>query len=145
MCRSADTVHVLGALHGVTDAPNLYALVSGLAWYLPCSFADRPIYGEFMGRAMNLDRPIGDISQRFDYPKKPFKHDEFRPYAFVMGEAWASLFWEIRTRLGQQRANALVIQAWQKTSASSGKAADRSFANRFDQELLEISLRKLEA
>jgi hypothetical protein len=132
--RRAYTHHVLKAGHGVTVGPNLNALVSGLAWYLPCSFADRPIYGEFMGRAMKLDRPIGDISQRFDY--KPFKRDEAR-YLYVGGEAWASLFWEIRTRLGQQVADALVIQAWQKTSASSGEATDCSFANRFDQELLE--------
>src|SRR4051794_5374804 len=149
--RRAYTNHVLSAGHGVTVGPNLKALESGLAWYLPCSFADRPIYGEFMGRAMKLDRPIGDISQRFDY--KPFTGDETR-YMFEGGEAWASLFWEIRTRLGQQVADALVIQAWQKTSASSGKAhdgpppsrarrtswnraADSSFANRFDQELLD--------
>ncbi len=132
--RRAYTHHVLNAGHGVTVGPNLNALVSGLGWYLPCSFADRPIYGEFMGRAMKLDRPIGDISQRFNY--EPFKRDESR-YLYVGGEAWASLFWEIRTRLGQKVADALVIQAWQKTSASSGNAADRSFANRFDQELLE--------
>jgi hypothetical protein len=129
--RRAYSHHVLLAGRGDTIAPNLQALENGLAWYLPCSFADRPIYGEFMGRALKLDRPIGDFSQRLNF--EPFTSAN---ESFQAGGTWASLFWEIRTRLGQQVADALVIQAWQKTSASSGNAADGSLAKRFDQELL---------
>jgi len=132
--RRAYSHHVLLAGHGKTIPPNLQALEYGLAWYLPCSFADRPIFGEFMGRAMKLGRPIGDISQRFDF--KPLTSGNKHRYDFEGGEAWASLFWEIRTRLGQQVADALVIQAWQKTSASSDNAADGSLPKRFDQALL---------
>jgi len=132
--RRAYSHHVLLAGRGKTIGPNLNALEYGLAWYLPCSFADRPIYGEFMARAMKLDRPIGDLSQRLNF--KPFTSGDEFGFLFEGGAAWATLFWEIRTRLGQQVADAVVIQAWQKTSASSGNAADGSLAERFDHELL---------
>jgi hypothetical protein len=138
--RRAYSHHVLLAGHGEPIKPNLQALEYGLAWYLPCSFADRPIYGEVMGRVMKLDRPVGNISYRFDF--KPFKSGNEYSFSFEGGQAWASLFWEIRTRLSQQVADALVIQAWQKTSAwrktsaPSDNAADSSVPKRFDQELL---------
>jgi hypothetical protein len=132
--RRAYSHHVLLAGRGKTIGPNLQALEYGLAWYLPCSFADRPIYGEVMGRAMKLDRPIGDLSQRLTF--KPFISGNEYSFSFEGGGAWASLFWAIRSRLGQQVADALVIEAWQKTSASSGNAADGSLAKRFGQELL---------
>jgi hypothetical protein len=65
--RRAYSHHVLMA--GREEiGPNLHALEYGLAWYLPCSFAGRPNYGEFSARAMKLDRPnIGDISQHFNF------------------------------------------------------------------------------
>jgi len=133
--RRAYSHHVLAAGLGETIGPNLRALEYGLAWYLPCSFAGRPIYGEFSARATNLDRPsIGDLSQPLDF-KRFTSGDDFS-FSFEGGATWASLFWELRTRLGQQVADALVIQTWQKTSASSVNAADRSLAKRFDQELL---------
>jgi hypothetical protein len=123
---------------GKTDyGPNLQALEYGLAWYLPCSFAGRPIYGEFSARALKLDRPnIGDLSQPINF--EPFTSgDEFNhSFLYERGGSWASLFWEIRNRLGQQVADALVIQAWQKTSVSSGSAADRLLVKRFNKELL---------
>jgi hypothetical protein len=130
--RQAYSHHVLmaGRIRN-TMGPNLSALEYGVSWYLPCSFADRPTIGEFQARAMKLDRPIGDISQRFNF--KPFRStNEFLRSSLEGGQAWASLFWEIRTRLGQQVADAVVIQTWQKT----GNAADDSLAKRFDQELL---------
>jgi hypothetical protein len=135
--RRAYTHHVLLAGRGKTIGPNLQALEYGLAWYLPCSFAGRPIYGEVAGRAMKADRPIADLSEPRNF--KPFTSGNDLSFSFEAGAAWASLFWEIRTRLGQQTADALVIQAWQKMSASFGKAADKSVARKFDQELLDAA------
>jgi hypothetical protein len=132
--RRAYTHHVLLAGRG-DMGPNLHALEYGLAWYLPCSFAGRPIYGELSARALKLDRPnIGDLSQHFNF--KLFTSGDEGSFLFEGGAAWAGLFWEIRTRLGQQVADALAIEVWQKTSVSYSKAADRSVANRIEQELL---------
>jgi hypothetical protein len=132
--RRAYTHHVLTAVLGEAIGVNAQALEYGLAWYLPCSFADRPIYGEVSARATLPDRTnIADLSEPVDF--KPFTQDNELAFSFEVGAAWASLFWEIRARLGQQAADAQIIGAWLKTSASP----DGSVPKRFGKALLDAA------
>jgi hypothetical protein len=126
--------HALMVGREKATGPNFYALESGFAWYLPCSFAGRPIVGEAAASAMKLDRPsIGDLSQALNF--KPINPRDAGNFSFEGGMIWASLFWEIRTRLGQQITDALVVQAWQKLPTSP-RTVDRTLAKAFDQQLL---------
>jgi hypothetical protein len=96
------------------------SIQSGLADYLPCSFAGRPLFAAKAApvfnrlfkqalfpngyvRRMDNDVPL-DLGQTV-VAKQP------------MGEAWGGAFWEIRALLGAGAADPLLFEAW-KTSPS---------------------------
>jgi hypothetical protein len=81
--------HALLAGRERGTGPNFLALESGLAWYLPCSFAGRPIVGEFAASAWKLDKPsIGDLSQSVKF--KPIKPSDAENLYFEGGMTWAA-------------------------------------------------------
>ena len=118
--------HVLEHMH--PDSPYT-AILSGLADYLTCSFNDRAKFGEKSAVALNRL-----------YGRKVFKHgylrtmENQRTFAELdsqaemhdVGEVWGSVFWAIRTLLGRNQADRLLLTAWKETPSQDDSPA--SFA-----------------
>lgn len=111
------------------DGANRAGLEGALTFYLPCSFADRPVHGEAAKAAL----PAIDLSQRV--PFKALKSDDYGELNAVK-TSWASLLWQVRTRLGQQTVDQIVVQAWLHATPWSDAQSDTSVAAKFAGQLL---------
>jgi hypothetical protein len=87
------------------------AIYSGLATYFSCSFVDNP--------RPNPDTTIWDLAK-----KRPFT--ELKPTddsVLIDGtEIWGSAFWELRTILGKNVADKILIDAWFNLHAEKVRA-----------------------
>jgi hypothetical protein len=92
---------------------NLMGLESGLADYFSRSFADSPEYTSLPGRTL----------------VNAMKVSPARDYADVqtIGLAWGGLGWNLRTKLGRNAADKLLLAAWENTQLSA-PTATRDFA-----------------
>jgi hypothetical protein len=104
---------------------------SALADYFPCSFADRPIFGEIVAAVFNLPKPYVrnlNNSRRFD--EEP---DSRGSVTLDRGEVWGGAFWEIRSVLGRDVADRLLARAWQ---SMAWPIAEQGTAGKFIDALL---------
>lgn len=116
--------HVLYPKRIPDNAPHYYAIESGLAWYLPCSFIGDP--NPAKGTASwDLTKKRQLAEMRSDVGS-----------AMMDGtEIWGGAFWELRQRLGQSKADKLLFESWFTISADDVKA-DRGAS--FIRKLLEL-------
>ena len=94
---------------------------SGLAAYLPCSFLDRPYLG---GRTIVNAVAQGISSQDagiFVQNDRRVDSEDETPTMQNLGQAWAAVFWEIRSLLGQRTADRLLVDAWTDDKAVSAE------------------------
>ena len=126
--------YVLHFLSTGRAGPNLETLKSGLAWYFPCSFAGRSLFGEETARVLKLDdrRGIGDLAETQKY--EGASGSDWSPY--VKGAMWGSMLWKVRSTLGQKIADDITVQAWLKTIAETDPDKDKEIGRKFDNALL---------
>jgi hypothetical protein len=114
---------------GMPDDPDgklgfYYAIESGLAWYLPCSFVNNP-------------KP-STTATSWDLTKKR-SFGDLRPEvtsAMIDGtEIWASAFWELRQAIGQAVVDKTLFEAWFKLRPEEVRS-DRGAA--FVHKLLDV-------
>ncbi|MBC5784041.1 zinc ribbon domain-containing protein [Ramlibacter sp. USB13] len=92
--------HVLMGGRKLGNSPEHYALESGIAWYLPCSFVGRAETPAVSAWKLTNQRRFSEIRPG---------HES----ALVDGtEIWGAAFWEIRQILGQRAADKLILDAW---------------------------------
>lgn len=94
-----------------------YASVkAGLAIYFPCSFIDKPRFGEKAATLMKA--PPYTIGQYRSFKDIKWTVND----AFYNGEIWGNAFWELRKVLGQPAADKLLYQAWLKLDPDAIRA-----------------------
>ena len=94
---------------GTSQERNVMPVESALSSYFPCSFLDKPTLAEKSApkvpgmQAWNLaqDQPFPD-------PKA-----ESESVLMDIITAWAGAFWEVREKIGKDRADLLLFRAWQ--------------------------------
>ena len=79
------------------------SIVSGLGYYLPCSFKGNPFFS-------TSGRPTLNVKQ-FTLEAYESDKDE-RLRAVARGERWAHALWETREELGKEVLDASIIPAW---------------------------------
>jgi hypothetical protein len=87
----------------------------GLAFYLPCSFANRPTLARVTAIARKLPTPFVrnlDNDRPFTQQASIDTDEEAR----VAAEVWGGAFWDIRNRVGQQLADQILAVASRSTS-----------------------------
>ena len=135
MPRHEYTHHVLMAGHERMSSPAFSALEMGISWYLPCSFSGHPVFGTVAAQAMKVPRAeIGDFSQPMQFAP-PTKRDDYS-YTYQGGAMWGTLFWEIRGRIGQQGADAIIVQAWNDIEPLDN---DAPITQRFSRSLVKAA------
>jgi hypothetical protein len=103
---------------------------SGLADYFPCSFADRPSFGEIVAAVMNLGKPY---TRNLNNSRKFDETLEFGSMSQDRGEIWGGAFWELRSILGQDLADRILVRAWQ---SMAWPTAEQDTASKFIDALL---------
>lgn len=97
----------------VQQRPALIAIMSGLATYFPSSSANNPNYGQ--GFAGKLDQFLS-LEKLHDV--------QFQNASPDGSSVWGSVFWELRSLLDQESADALLLQAWQRMGSADPAQAD---------------------
>lgn len=103
---------------------------SGLADYFPCSFADRSYFGEIVAAVMNLGRPY---TRNLNNSRKFDETPELEGLPQDRGEIWGGAFWQLRSVLGRDLADRLLVRAWQ---SMAWPIAERETARKFIDALL---------
>src|SRR5262249_48297927 len=91
------------------------AIQSGLSDYLPCSFNNNPLFGAKSAPVFNriFKRQLfakGYVRNmvnalRLDTLRQGISEQE-------IGEGWSGVFWELRTLIGWEQADPLLVDAW---------------------------------
>lgn len=105
---------------------DYFAVESGLATYLPCSFTDSPMLGDKASAAGKAISPPEDLRKR-----RNFAEIHLNDWGSVQrdgSEVWGGAFWEIRQSLGAEAADRLIGVTWQ-AFAPGKEQAYTSFAN----------------
>jgi hypothetical protein len=103
---------------------------SGHADYFPCSFADRPRFGEIMAEVMNLGRPyVRNLSNSRKFNETP----EARGLVQDGGEVWDGIFWDLPSVLGRDLADRVLARSWQ---SMAWPIVERDTARKFIDALL---------
>ena len=86
---------------------------NGLADYLVCSFKNKPNMGETLANLLKYDKSYlrNMENERFF---NNLSEDNTGPHS--RGEIWGGAFWEIRTHLGQEIADRILVLAWRTTA-----------------------------
>lgn len=103
------------------------AIESGMATYLPCSFADNPMLGEKASAAAKALYPPQDLRKR-----RKFAEIRLADWGSVQNdgsEVWGGALWDIRQLLGREAADRLITNAWQAFAPTKKGNAYVSFAN----------------
>jgi hypothetical protein len=133
--RREYTHHVLSKIITFEEQNQpMQQIESGLADYFPCSFADRPGFGEIVAAVINLGKPYVRIlnnSRRFDETAKRGGEVQDR------GEIWGGAFWELRSVLGRDLADRLLVRAWQSVASP---LAEQDTARKFIDALLSNAI-----
>lgn len=82
------------------------AIESGLADYLACSFLNNPRFGELAAKPLGVPKPFirnMDNNRKFDGSASE-PHD--------VGEIWSGALWAMRTELGHDVFDPIIVKAW---------------------------------
>lgn len=125
--RREYTHHVLYSKNrlGVSDQNQpMQQIESALADYFPCSFSDRPSFGEIVAAVMNLGPYLRNLNNSRKFDETP----ELGGEVHERGEIWGGAFWELRSLLGRDLADRLLARAWQ---SMAWPIAERDTARKF--------------
>ena len=117
----------------------MWEIENGLARYLPCSHRNDPRLDIGIGQeAIGIGQEAGKTAL-YDLAE-PKTFDEMGPLResqtpsgrtaevrYCAPQIWASLFWALRTTLGQDEADMLLVRAW--SSTEQGDQFDRRFVD----------------
>jgi hypothetical protein len=120
---------VLASLSNANTTYGAGAVQSGMAYYLPCSFNERPLYGI---RAASRVRQYGfhepalaNLENTLSFAQVQADRDLS---ALVGGAVWGGVFWEIRGLLGKESADLLLLDVWRSVDSFSEDLATTEFA-----------------
>ncbi len=114
-------------------------LEDGLADYFVASYRDDPVLGR--PTALRRGRPyFRKLSERADFDTLS---DEPPSWLIPAENPWGSLFWAIRSMLGQERTDRLLAGGWVSTTID--KEYDRSFLTRLLEQTPESDRATVEA
>jgi hypothetical protein len=94
------------------------ALEAGIAYYLPCSHRGNPIHAGWY----DLDAPPRPAPGWLDQAHRD-------------GLAWATAMWQLRTELGAETVDRLLLDAWHTTATSSTAPSSDAFIDHVDRAL----------
>lgn len=103
------------------------ALEAGLAYYLPCSFRDDPIHGGL-----------------YDLRAAPHPAPGWLDPAHREGLAWAAVMWQLRTAVGAQSFDGLLLDAWRATATLPNGPNDGAFVEHIDCALADQHVSSLQ-
>jgi len=109
---------------------SMRQIENALADYFPCSFSNRPLFGEIVAVVMKLPRPyVRNLNNErtFDETSETEGEEHDR------GEIWAGAFREIRSLLGRDLADRILARTWR---AMTWARADRDTSRKFIGALL---------
>lgn len=113
---------------GATQSNEWYAIESGLATYLSCSFTNSPVLGQDATAAGKALASPQDLRNH-----RLFKEISLAKWDSVQNdgsEVWGGTFWEIRQVLGQKQADQLITESFRGlTSQQEGANMSKVFAN----------------
>jgi hypothetical protein len=103
--------HVLTANDKEAWEGHYAGIESGVADYLACSYLNNPKFGELAAKVLGIDRPfIRNIAndRNFDDFKGTLPFEKLHD----VGEVWSGAFWAMRTALGRDVSDSIVVTAW---------------------------------
>jgi len=113
------TFRALGVAR-IPQRPALIAILSGLATYYPSSSTNNPNYGQDFAAHLDQFRSLDGI-----------QNVQARNASPDGSARWGSAFWELRSLLNRESADALLLLAWQQTlSADTDQPDSIAFASR---------------
>ena len=111
--------HVLLTRHKLEWNGNGHfaAIESGLADYLACSFLNTPRYGEIAARVTNPDEPyfrnLANVESFSEFKARTERAKRAVDPLYDGAKVWGALFWEMRSSLGREISDRIVVRAWQ--------------------------------
>ena len=108
------TYHVLeGATPETTDRSDLLlaSLEVGLADYFTSSFLKNPRLGEIAAKIMQPNLPYLRLLEN-DRKFADFETMRTRNEIYAAADIWGGLFWAVRQKIGQDKADAAIAGAW---------------------------------
>ena len=108
--------HVLLARHKLEWSGHFAAIESGLADYLACSFLNTSRYGEIAAKVTNPDEPyfrnLANVESFSEFKARTEKAKRPVDPLFDGAKVWGALFWEMRSWLGRETSDRIVVNAW---------------------------------
>jgi hypothetical protein len=112
--------------------PNQFpCFAQGLKLYLASSYLDSPYFGANYWSLVGLTPPPGRD------PRYLFNLKELKPFdknggpsaleQHLVGQIWASAFWELRESFGRDKADRLIFATWKRLNPAEGDANDPNF------------------
>lgn len=104
------THHALLSIAGDVDEMSIACteLLSGLAYYFPCSFNDRPFFAPVFAKTLGQSS-LADLSNTRKFTRL---RSSFRVSSELQGEIWGAAFWEMRQLLGKFPTDKLLFTTW---------------------------------
>jgi len=137
---------VVNSIVGSSQGTAFKALNEGYADYFSASFLDDPDVGEFAGRLLRSRFPyLRTLQNSNAFPRDFF--DEEHQASLI----WSGALWDVRSRLGGQRADGIVLGGLQGLTGkaeyfdaglSTIVAADRLYGTSVGDQVLEVMLRR---
>lgn len=103
-----------------TQSAEWYAIESGFATYLACSFTNSPLMGEGATEAGKALAPPQDLRNRRTF--SAIKLGRWDSVQNDGSEVWGATFWEIRQLLGQKPADRLLADTFRGFASQKGAA-----------------------
>jgi hypothetical protein len=119
---------VLTSKHSEAHRGAYAAIESGIADYLSCSFLNNSRLGEMAAKALDPKMPfLRNMANDKKFDEVKSKSPDFDFYA--LGEAWSGVFWAVRSALGREVTDPIVVTAWRSTKWPDADAErPRAFA-----------------
>jgi hypothetical protein len=112
--------HVLLPKHRLGWNGHFAAIESGLADYLACSFLNNSRYGAVAAKVTNPDEPyfrnLANVENFSEFKARTEKTKRPVDPLFDGAKVWGALFWEMRSWLGRDVSDRIVVNAWREVT-----------------------------
>jgi len=100
----------------------------GLKFYFTCSYLDDPYVGKNFHSLVNDSDADRKRQYLFNLDElKAFSTSTTEPHA--LGEVWGGAFWELRKKLGREKADRLLFEAWKRLAVTDKANEVRFFVD----------------